>query len=694
MPRGKSKTIDEYRAKRDFGKTPEPAPGEPPSRSGAEAAFVVHRHEARRLHYDLRLEMDGVLKSWAVPRGFVYDPTVKHLAVHTEDHPMEYEHFEGVIPKDSYGAGTMTIWDRGRYRLAKEGEGAQKVSDGKLEIVLYGKKLRGEWHLVRTNKEKDEWLIFKGRDRYARAEGETAPTFDLSAATETSFPDDAKPMEPGEIASPFSDPSWIYEMKFRGLRLMALVHGETKRWVTPDGKDLTDRLPMLTRDLEELRAESVLLDGVLVALDEKRRPSPEKLEHLLASGDGRELYYYTFDILYYEEWDLRNLPLLDRKAVLASVVPRLNHLLYVDHVQGRGLDLWEMTSAAGLAGVIAKHPSAPYVAGSSAEWRDIPAQPAEDSRSRDVLEALRQTAPPSVRSRIKFSNLDKVFWPDEGYTKGELISFYEQVADLLVPYLHERPIHMLRYPDGIQGKLFYQKDAPDHVPDWVETEAIESGTRGEPIRYIICNDRETLLYMINLGSIDLHPWLSLRTSQETPDWAVLDLDPNDCPFSYAVRVARALGKLLRGIGLRPYLKTSGKKGIHIYIPLLENAYTYDHVVQFCEGVARFVANEHKDIATVDRVVSRRGKRIYIDFLQNRRGQTIVPPYVARPVPGASVSAPLDWDELDSELHPTLFTIKTMPARLSRLGDLFRGTLSDRQDLLPAIDALRKNYLNL
>jgi len=694
MPKPKSKTIEDYRAKRDFEKTPEPAPGEPPSRAGIEAAFVVHRHEARRLHYDLRLEMDGVLKSWAVPRGFAYDPTVKHLAVHTEDHPMEYEHFEGVIPKDSYGAGTMTIWDQGRYRLSKAGEAVQKIADGKLEIVLYGKNVRGEWHMVRTHREKDEWLIFKGRDRYARAEGEPAPMFDLSAATESAFPENVQPMVPGEIASPFSGPSWIYEMKFRGLRLMAVVQGDTKHWMTPDGDDLTYRLPMLDRDLGELRAETVLLDGVLVALDEKRRPSPEKLERVLANGDDQEVYYYTFDILFYEEWDLRNLPLLDRKAVLASIVPRLNHLLYVDHVQGRGLDLWEMTSAAGLAGVIAKHPSARYVSGSSPEWREISAQPADESKSRDVLEALSQTAPRSARSNVKFSNLDKVFWPEEGYTKGDLLSYYEQVADLLVPYLHERPIHMLRYPDGIEGKLFYQKDAPDYVPDWVETESIESGTRGEPIRYIVCNDRATLLYMINLGSIDLHPWLSLRTSQETPDWAVLDLDPNDCPFSYAVRIARALGKLLRGIGLRPYLKTSGKKGIHIYIHLLENTYTYNHVVKFCEGVARFVANEHKDIATVDRVVSRRGKRIYVDFLQNRRGQTIVPPYVVRPVPGASVSAPLDWDELDSELHPSLFTIKTMLSRISRLGDIFRGTLSDRQDLLPAIDALQKNYLNL
>jgi bifunctional non-homologous end joining protein LigD len=194
--------------------------------------------------------------------------------------------------------------------------------------------------------------------------------------------------------------------------------------------------------------------------------------------------------------------------------------------------------------------------------------------------------------------------------------------------------------------------------------------------------------MINLGSIDLHPWFSRRGSLGTPDWAVLDLDPKEAPFSSVVKVARTLGKLLRGIGLRPYLKTSGKTGLHITIPLRPE-YSYQQARTFCEGVARFVANEHKDIATVERVVSQRGKRVYIDYGQNHQGQTIVPPYVVRPVPGATVSAPLDWDELDTELHPSQFTIETMPARITKRGDIFRGTLTDKQSLLPAIEGLQQ-----
>lgn len=690
MPKSKSKTIDAYKAKRDFGKTPEPPPGEDPADSGA-STFVVHRHEARRLHYDLRLEMDGVLKSWAIPKGFSYDPKVKHLAVHTEDHPLEYEHFEGVIPKDAYGGGTMTIWDRGRYHMPEKRDGSHGVDEGKLEITLFGRKLRGEWHLVRTSSKKDEWLIFKAKDRYVRLENESAPFFELDKAMQRPIPEDLSPMRSREIVKPYSDAETFFEMKFRGRRLLAFKNDDAVRFQGEDGRELDSKLPGLVEEMDRLRANNAVIDGILVALDEGQRPSQKKLEQCIDEGRDQEVYFYAFDILYYEEWDLRKLPLAKRKAILASVLPKLTHLLYVDHVQGRGEELFEMTSAAGLPGVIAKNPTSTYSAGASSHWREIPVRSNDAKNSQDVLEALSQASPTSAHRKLKFSNLGKVFWPEEGYTKGDLISYYEQVADSLLPYLHERPIHMLRYPDGINGKAFYQKDAPDHVPDWIEIEHIDSETRGEPIRYIVCNNRDTLLYLIHLGSIDLHPWFSRRHSRETPDWAIIDLDPKEAPFSSVVKIARSVGKLLRGIGIRPFLKTSGKTGLHIYIPLLAE-YTYQQARTFCEGVARFVANEHKDIATVERVVSQRGKKVYIDFLQNFQGQTIVPPYVARPVAGASVSAPLDWDELDSDLHPSLFTIKSMPSRLARLGDLFRGTLTDKQDLLPAIGALQKNYL--
>jgi bifunctional non-homologous end joining protein LigD len=691
------KSIDDYRAKRDFARTPEPRPQEvSPLEEPGLPRFVVHRHEARRLHYDLRLSMAGVLKCWAVPRGFSYDPKDKRLAVHTEDHPLSYEEFEGVIPKGEYGAGTMTIWDRGRYRVVNP-DGLAAIEEGKLEIQLYGEKLRGEWHLVRTKSEKDEWLLFKARDRYARNDEGASPTglpVDLSSAVHAPFPESVAPMRVGKTSRAFSAAPWIFEMKFRGERVLARKRGDLITLAGEEGVDLAPSVPEVVSDLGQMRAENALLDGVMVALDESQRPDRKRLARRLRGESSEPVFLYVFDLLYYDEWDLRPLGLLERKRALSALLPRLGSVLYVDHVLERGEDLVRAASSAGLPGVIAKEGPSAYQSGPSPAWLEIPVAAGEGARKLRLVEALSRgpgpgSAPAGAR-KVKFSNLDKVFWPQEGYTKGDLIAYYDQVAEVILPYLRERPMHMNRFPDGIEGKNFYQKDAPDHLPDWIATELIPSDSREEAIRYIICNDRETLLYLANLGSIDLHPWFSRRGSLDSPDWAVLDLDPKEAPFANVVRIARTLGKLLRGIGLRPYLKTSGATGLHIYIPL-KPGYTYDHSRLFCEGVATLVASEHRDIATVERVPARRGGRVYIDFLQNRRGQTIVPAYAVRPVPGATVSAPLDWDELSSELSPQEFTIKTVPARLARRGDLFRPALTDLQDLLPAIEAFQQQY---
>lgn len=676
------KSIETYREKRDFSRTPEPPP-EDATLAPETAEFVVHRHEARRLHYDLRLEMEGVLKSWAVPKGFSYDPTVKKLAVRTEDHPLKYTEFHGVIPKGEYGGGTMTIWDRGRYELVKAEDGPKAVDAGKLEFRLRGAKLRGEWHLVKTRSEKQEWILFKARDRYARDDSAKAPFFDLTAAKTIPLRERYEVMVHLEETKPFSDPEWLFEVEFAGKRAAIRIANEEASLVGVDGASV----PEILEDAGSLRCENAYLDGVLVANDESQRPSRGVLERRLSGKSDASVVFYAFDLLYYEEWDLTPLPLIDRKQILATVVPELPHVLFVDHVQARGEEFYGITAAAGLPAVIAKLGSSPYTPGPSSDWLRIPIEETTESTG-DLVSALRKK--PRER-KIKLSNLDKVLWPDDGYTKGDLIRYYEQVADALLPYLYERPCHMLRYPDGIRGKAFYQKDAPDHIPDWVETEAIASESKGEAIRYIICNHRDTLVLMANLASIDIHPWFSRRSTPDHPDWAVFDLDPDGSPFPDVVKIARTLGKVLRGIGLRPYVKTSGATGIHVYVPV-KAGYTYEHTRQFCQAVAIHVAAEHKDIATVERVVSRRRGKVYIDFLQNRKGQTVVPPYVVRPRPKAPVSAPLDWDELELDLEPTAFNIETMPPRLAKLGDLFQGTLRDRQDLLPAIEAFQKNYL--
>ncbi len=706
MPERPSKTISAYETKRDFARTPEPLPDAAPLAPEAMVGtsgrrFVVHRHEARRLHYDLRLEMHGVLRSWAVPKGFSCDPEVKKLAVRTEDHPLSYTRFEGVIPEGEYGGGTMVVWDAGRYEITEGGEdqGAAGIEAGKLVLRLFGRKLRGAWHLVRTGRSDDEWLLFKGRDRYVRREADRQPFFDLAGAAPWYGEPPPLPVIPEGESAPFSGSGWIFEPELEGIPVFLSRNGGTALLRRSDGGTLL-ALPEILSAAESLRAEEFLAWGTLVGVGDAERPSKARLAARIAGDASIHAAVYLADLIRYEEWDLRAVPLLERKELLSTLVPGSPHLRFGDHVAVRGEEFHAACEAAGLPGSLARRAESRYPTTAPgpppAGRRDclrIPANPTGRPAPEDhLLTGLaRQRAARDAARPIRFSNLDKVFWPDHGLTKGDLVRYYDRVAGHLIPYLHERPAHLLRYPDGIGGKAFYQKDLPEHTPDWIETEAIPSGPRRETIRYLVVNDAAALLFAANLGSIDIHPWLSLRTRRDRPDWAVFDLDPGGAPFSEVIRLARAFGKVLRGIGLRPYLKTSGATGLHIYVPI-EPIYPYEIVRQFAEAVSTHIAGEHRDIATVERTTSRRRGRVYLDFLQNRRGQTVVPPYAARPVPAASVSAPLDWDELDGDLRPEQFTIRNLPERLDRIGDLFAGTLHDRQPLLPAIRKFQERYL--
>jgi bifunctional non-homologous end joining protein LigD len=383
-------------------------------------------------------------------------------------------------------------------------------------------------------------------------------------------------------------------------------------------------------------------------------------------------------VLYAEEWDLRQLALRERKSVLRSLVPDLTCVFRVEPVAEKGTALAQAAAESGMTTILAKRAASRYQPGISEDWRLIPISPAKTRRAA-------RKAPRAAPFTI--TNPRKVYWPEQGYTKADLLTYYELMANWLLPYLKDRPLHLYRWPDGIRGKSFYQKQIPDGTPDWVET--VDVAKPGEdPTFYIVCNDRRTLLTLVNLGTIDLHPWLSRRGSLDSPDWAVLDLDPKEAPFSNVIKVARIVGKILRGLGLEAYLKTSGSSGLHVCVPL-KPGYTYEQSRMFCEAVARLVVRDHGDIATVERVMSRRGGRVYVDFLQNRREQTIVPPYVARPVEAASVSMPLAWDELEGELTISDFTLLTAPARVEKIGDLFRTALRQPQDLTKAIRALSR-----
>ena len=696
------KPLDEYRRKRDFGQTPEPPPA-PPRGIGKnvdQPVFVVHRHDASRLHFDLRIERDGVLCSWAIPKGFSYDPEDKHLAVRTEDHPLEYEDFHGVIPKGEYGAGTMTIWDRGHFEFVRVDGVDDPIEAGEVKLILRGRRLRGEWHLVKTNQGPKTWLLFKTRDRYAGSKRDSALGVDLAGANETALPTRIPRMRCGSHREPFSDPAWLFEARFEGKRAQVVKRGDE---ITIRG--VRKRLPAIEACVRALRAENAILDGLLVATDDDERPSRELLNERLAARRapvGTEVVFYAFDLLYFDDYDLRDLRLIDRKAGLRATLPPLETVLFMDHVPGNGEHLIDVVRAAGLDGVIAKRADSTYTGGKSADWVDVSSSTARHARSHDdggdagggevpngaVRAALARLDGDAPKRRVKYSNLDKVYWPETGFTKGDLIAYYESVADLLVPYLIDRPIHLNRFPDGIEGKSFYQKEIKEGAPDWIRTVRLASRHReGGVLEYMICDDRETLLYLANLGSIDLHPWMSRVETPDSPDYAVIDLDPKEAPFTDVIRIAREVGDLLHAIGLRPLLKTSGKTGLHVVIPL-EPGYTYDHSVMFCEGVARVVARDLPGIATVERAIGNREGKVYVDFGQNRKGQTVVPPYVVRPARGATVSTPLTWDELTDDLRPSQFTIQTVPERLQRVGDLFDALDSDRQNLASAIESLQ------
>ncbi len=686
-----ARRLTDYEKKRDFTRTPEPAPSRAPDDAGNR--FVVHRHEATRLHYDLRLEVDGALRSWAVPRGFSYVPGQKRLAVETEDHPLEYLEFEGVIPAGQYGAGTIAIWDRGRYELTGGGKDlAEGIRAGKLEVRLRGKRLRGEWHLVRTKRGERDWLMFKARDRYARSEEDPAFPFaiDLDAARRRPCPRRLKPMRPAADGEPFSDPQWLFEVEFDGLRVLAIKRGDSVELLRAStGRRLGVALPEIEESLRAIRAEDAVIDGALVVLDSNQRPSRALLDDALDGSAASTIMLQAFDLVHFDEWRLARLPLADRKSLLRSVLPGSGRVVYVDHVVGEGERLCDVLATAGLPAAIAKRASSGYRAGASRDWVRVPVE--GDGRAElpvsDLVARARRRS--SRFGRVRYTNRDKVYFPERGFTKGDLLDYYERVAEYLLPYLHDRPLHLRRCPDGIHGEAFYQHNAPAPVPDWVRTVEIDHG-QGKTVRSIVCNDRETLLWVINLGSIDLHPWLSRVGALDSPDLLVLDLDPDGSPPANVVRVARAIGKLLRGIGLRPAIKTSGASGIHVTVPLIAS-YTYEQGRMFAEAIARKVAHDHDDIATTERSLARRRGRVYIDFMQNRRGQTVVPPYVVRPVEAASVSTPLDWDELAGDLDFAAFDITTVPERLARLGDLHRSALDDPQDLLPAIESFGERF---
>lgn len=824
--------LERYRRKRDPARSPEPFGAVRPGGVGGRL-FVVQQHAARRLHWDLRLELHGTLRSWAVPRGPSADPAEKRLAVEVEDHPLEYADFEGLIPPGSYGAGAVVVWDRGWWRPVGDPDAGYQA--GKLVFELGGYKLRGEWTLVRTRAAR-EWLLLKHRDAFADpgstrpfaaasvlsgrtleevAEGAPRVAAALARAAERGARHRAVGLRGAVLMlaepapAPFRREGWLFELKYDGYRLLAEKAGGAPLLRLRGGGDATATFPEVARAVAALPVEGALLDGELVVLDEAGRPDFQALQaraqlrrpaDVAAASVSRPATLFAFDLLSAGGLDLRPLPLTERKAVLGALAPRLGPVRFADHLEAEGEALYREATARGLEGVVAKRAGSPYHAGRSPDWRKVRAartadlvvvgltapargrsgfgalhlatrsdgglvyagrvgsgfdeaalaalsarlagrerrrpacagavpsgrghrwvepelvvevrfkdwtdqgllrQPVflrvrDDKHPSDVDPAPAAAAappaaveqPPLAAEEVQVSNRSKVYFPRDGLTKGDLVDYYRAIAPAMLPFLRDRPVVLTRYPDGIDGKRFFQKDAPRGRPGWLRTVAVHSEEAGRDLELALLDDAEALAWVANLGAIPLHVLASRAGAMERPDWLVVDLDPKDAPFAQVVRLALAVRRLCDEIGLPCFAKTSGQRGLHVLAPT-GGLLTHEQARTLAVLLCREVEARHGDLATTARALAARGGRVYLDALQNGRGKTIAAPYCVRPRDGAPVSTPLRWSEVSARLDPARFTLRNAVARAARLGvDPLRPVLELRPDLLAVLGRLR------
>ena len=773
--------------------------------------------------------MDGVLKSWALPQGPTLDPGIKRLAVHVEDHPLDYGNFEGTIPSGNYGAGNVVLWDRGTYEWLGDRAPDEQWKKGDLKFRLHGQKLAGEFALVRTNRNKGkDWLLIKKKDFAVREgwdpESDTrsvlgpAELSSIEGAVKAEMPSSVTPMLAvlGNALPAGTD--WLYEVKWDGYRAICFIDGGKVRMLSRRGNKLEKQFASIAEALlPAVKADSAIIDGEVVALDDNGKPSFQHLQNLTGFGTKPALKgvappplnFFAFDLLYLNSYDLRKAALIDRRHLLSSILLPSESVRYSDHFAGKGEELLEAVRAQGLEGIIAKQAQSRYESKRSNCWiklkvttqqdfvicgfiqgerdyfgslvlgyykegklvyagnvgsgftqqslksvfeqikpliakkpvlSDVPREIGEvtwctpelvcmvkfsswtgDERLRapvflgmrsevEPKEVIRETGltadqagqtraellPPdkaevalTIDGRaLKFTNLKKVFYPTDGYTKRDVINFYDAVADLLVPHLQGRPLSLKRYPNGIDQDFFFQKDASG-FPEWLHREELKDLEDSESKIRVICDDRASLLYLANLGCIDQNPHMCRLGSLENPDFILIDLDPYHCGYDRIVEAAQLVHEKLGVIGLEGYPKTTGGNGMHIYVPV-EPIYEFSQTRSFAEILCRWVAAERPDLFTMPRTVSAREKgKVYFDYLQNASGKTISAPYVLRAHPGAPVATPLKWEEVVPGLKPAQFHIANVLRRFERVGDLFAGVLKRPQELGPALEKLGK-----
>jgi bifunctional non-homologous end joining protein LigD len=905
------RTLERYAAKRSFTRTPEP-PAEPAAFRLGPLMFVVQKHAARRLHYDFRLELDGVLKSWAVPKGPSLDAHDKRMAVEVEDHPFDYASFEGVIPARQYGAGKVIVWDCGvyspdegqRYDFADRGSAEERMRSelaaGKASFFLCGSKLKGSFTLVRT-KSGNQWLLMKHRDRYAQPNDVLARsrsvlsqgTLDeLTAATVPARLEATRlaPTGPIEKLPPQLEPmlaetgstvrfeaGWSFEPKLDGYRVIAFLAPGKVRLQSRRGLDLTACFPEIAAELTAQPGGQMILDGEIVALTPDGRPSFNALQNraqlkgtaeIAAAQRETPVVLVCFDLLHFAGVNLRGATYAERRRYLSQCLMPAPHLQLV-HAAEDAQRLYDASLQLGFEGIVAKRldsryepgkrsrawlkvkstRSAEFVVGgytrgkgargalgalllgyyegkqlryaghvgsglndriiaellqrtsklerraspfatkpplhrpttwltprlvaevSYSEWtgealrapvfvrlrddvdaRTLGRSSIERSAGRlsdttpphaghddakpepvsgeDVAQLLEQLRSPTKKldlrvgdARISLTNLDRIYWPAAGVrapaiTKRELLCYLAQVGRFMLPHLADRPLTMIRMPEGINGERFFQKHWSQSLPEFVESVTVFSGHKDERHRYLLANNLPTLLWLGQVGTLEFHVWHSraqlLPEAPDTqtdyasslaalessilnyPDYLVFDIDPyiysgkepkggepelNKHGFAVGKRVAFWLRALLKEMSLQAIVKTSGKTGLHVFVPI-ERTVTFEEARHICETVGRHVMREHPKDITMEWAIEKRTGKIFIDYNMNVRGKTLNVAYSPRGVPGAPVSMPLTWEELEAA-EPTDFTLRNAPARLEKNGDRWHDVLKLKQSLTKA-----------
>jgi bifunctional non-homologous end joining protein LigD len=840
-------SLKTYDQKRNFKDTSEPK-GTKKKTADKQHIFVIQRHHASRLHYDFRLEVDGVLKSWAVPKGPSMNPADKRLAMQVEDHPYDYKDFEGVIPEGNYGAGFVYVWDKGNYELLREDgkdfdkEANKEIRDGDLKIRLKGKKVKGEFALVKMkNTDDNAWLLLKHKDNYAVKEAynsedhtpqrikdkgvkekekmkgtkkKAQPARVKAAATKKEL---FTPMMATLVDATFSREGWLFETKWDGYRAIADVRKGKVELYSRNHLSFNKDYAKVVSALEKL-SHNAVLDGEIVIMKKDGTSDFQSLQNYKNDASGN-LVYVVFDLLQLDGQDLMALPLIQRKELLKDVVEQLGSktVIYSEHVLNDSEKLYKTAKQKGWEGIIAKEAESLYAEGRrSMSWLKIKIVDEQEAiicgytdpkgsrkkigslvlgvydeknelkyvgncggglngalinelyekmqpykqKASPFKEKIRTNTPvtwvkPELVCQVKFSswtsdrhlrqpvflgirkdktakevhketakstkmatkkaavkatsaatgthekervvtlngkkvtltNQQKLYWLDEKISKGTLLDYYLEMADYVLPFLKDRPLSLHRFPNGINDPGFYQKDIDtESAPDWLKTIQLHAASASRDVDYLVCNNAATLAYMVNLGCIEINPWLSRVKNLDNPDYLVLDLDPENIAFKYVVETALAIKELLDQLGAKAFCKTSGASGLHIYVPT-GGKYNYETCRLFAEYVAKQVQQQLPDITSVIRSKSKRNKKVYIDYMQNSRGQTIASPYSVRPKPGATVSAPLNWDELTDDLAIADFHIGNMVDRIREVGDLWKDIDKTKNDLRKVIKTI-------